>query len=240
MHAGAAAERLHQVGELRFCASLSLPAEATLRIFPRSGSTAWLARSRACLAEPPAESPSTMKISEPSAAVLVQSASLPGRRSLRTARLARDLLFLPPADALVGALDHEVEQLVGLRRVAGEPMIERVLDRLLDDALRLGGGQPVLGLALELGLADEHRQHGGGAHHHVLAGDRRRALALADALGVVLEAAQQRGCAGPTRACRRRGSGSCCSRTRRSRRRPPPRRSPIRPCRGCRSCRTGR
>ena len=38
-------------------------------------------------------------------------------------------------------------------------MVERVLDRVLDDARRLGGGQPVLGLALEFRLADEHREH---------------------------------------------------------------------------------
>ncbi len=46
-----------------------------------------MARSRACLAEPPALSPSTTKISEPSAALLVQSASLPGSRSFFTALL---------------------------------------------------------------------------------------------------------------------------------------------------------
>ena len=69
----------------RFCSSLSGVAEATFRIFPRSGRMAWVRRSRACLAEPPALSPSTMKISEPSAAWAEQSASLPGRRSLRVA-----------------------------------------------------------------------------------------------------------------------------------------------------------
>ena len=71
-------------------------------------------------------------------------------------------------------------------------MVEGVLDRLLDDALRLGGGEAVLGLALEFRFADEDREHGRGANHHVLAGDRGRALALADAFGVVLEATQQR------------------------------------------------
>ena len=40
---------------------------------------------RACFAEPPAESPSTMKISEPSAADDEQSASLPGSLSFLTA-----------------------------------------------------------------------------------------------------------------------------------------------------------
>ena len=71
-------------------------AEATLRILPRSGSIAWVSRLRACLAEPPAESPSTMKISVPSRASREQSASLPGRRSFRVAvlRPTSSLAFL--------------------------------------------------------------------------------------------------------------------------------------------------
>ena len=40
---------------------------------------AWYSRSRACLAEPPAESPSTRNNSVCCKSVLVQSASLPGR-----------------------------------------------------------------------------------------------------------------------------------------------------------------
>ena len=46
---------------------------------------AWLSRLRACLAEPPALSPSTMKISVPCLEFMLQSASLPGSRSLRVA-----------------------------------------------------------------------------------------------------------------------------------------------------------
>jgi len=60
---------------------LSAVAEATLRILPRMGRIAWILRLRACLAEPPALSPSTMKISVPSGSSLLQSVSLPGRRS---------------------------------------------------------------------------------------------------------------------------------------------------------------
>ena len=71
-------------------------------------------------------------------------------------------------------------------------MVERVLDRLFDDALRFGGRQPILGLALKFRLAHEHREHHGRAHHHVFGGDAGGALALADALGVILQAAQQR------------------------------------------------
>ncbi len=43
--------------------------------------------------------------------------------------LARDVLALAPAQALLGALDDEGEQVVGLRRVAGEPVVEPVAQR---------------------------------------------------------------------------------------------------------------
>src|SRR6185312_3290955 len=107
-------------------------------------------------------------------------------------RLARDFLLLAPADTLFGAFDHEVEELVGLERIARQPVVEGVLDRLLDDALSLGSGQAVLGLALEFRLAHEHREHHGGSRHCVFRGDAGGALALADALGVILQPAQQR------------------------------------------------
>jgi hypothetical protein len=82
---------------------------------------------------------------------------LAGQAQLSRRRLARDLFFLAPADALLGALDDEVEQTVGLHRVAGEPVVELILNGVLDDARRFGGRQAVLGLALEFRLADEHR-----------------------------------------------------------------------------------
>ena len=49
-----------------------------LMIFPRSGRIAWYVRSRPIFAEPPAESPSTMKSSADSGSLIEQSASLPG------------------------------------------------------------------------------------------------------------------------------------------------------------------
>ncbi len=133
-----------------------------------------------------------MKISEPGGLAVGAVGELAGQAEFPRRGLARNILFLAAADALLGAVDDEVEKLVGLLRIAGEPMVERVLDRVLDDALRLGGGEAVLGLALEFRLADEHRQHAAGADHDVFAGDPRRALALAGALGVVLQSAQQR------------------------------------------------
>src|SRR5262249_60581665 len=74
-----------------------------------------------------------------------------------------------------------------------EAGVERVPDRVLDDARGLAGWEPIFGLALEFWLTDEHRDHAGGAVHHVIAGHHGRALALAHALGMVLDALQKRG-----------------------------------------------
>ena len=140
-----------------FCASLSRVAEATLRILPRSGSIACDARSRACLAEPPAESPSTINSSEPCAEEFVQSASLPGSRSLRTAVLRATSFSVAAAQPLLGALDRPVEEFGRLARRGGEPMVERVANHVLDDARGFGRLQPALVLPLEFRLADEDR-----------------------------------------------------------------------------------
>ena len=68
---------------------LSNRARSTLRILPRSGSTAWFSRLRACLAEPPAESPSTMNSSDLAGSRSWQSASLPGSEATSSAPLRR-------------------------------------------------------------------------------------------------------------------------------------------------------
>src|SRR5262249_29176775 len=117
---------------------------------------------------------------------------LAGETQLAHRAFARDLLLLPAADAFLGALHHEIEELVRLHRVAGEPVIELVFHGVFDDAGGFRGRQPVLGLALELRLANEHRQHCGGAGHDVFARHLGGALALVDALGVVLEGARKR------------------------------------------------
>mmetsp|Transcript_23340 Transcript_23340/g.51045 ORF Transcript_23340/g.51045 Transcript_23340/m.51045 type:complete len:200 (-) Transcript_23340:211-810(-) len=76
---------------------------STFRIFPRSGRIAWNLRSRACLALPPALSPSTRKISVRSMSVEEQSASFPGsiddrstllRRTSSRARFAASAAFM--------------------------------------------------------------------------------------------------------------------------------------------------
>ena len=68
---------------------LSKRARSTLRILPRSGSTAWNSRLRPCLAEPPALSPSTMNISVLAGSRSWHSASLPGSELMSSAPLRR-------------------------------------------------------------------------------------------------------------------------------------------------------
>ena len=57
---------------------LSKRAFSTFRILPLSGRIAWKRRSRPCLADPPADSPSTMYSSLSAGSRSWQSASLPG------------------------------------------------------------------------------------------------------------------------------------------------------------------
>ena len=133
-----------------------------------------------------------MKSSVPSGRGVGAVGELAGQAQLLRRGLARDFLLGAAAQPLLGALDDEIQELVGLQRIARQPVVERVLDRLFDDALGFGGGEPILGLALEFRLAHEHREHHGSARHDVFGGDAGGALALADALGVILQAAQQR------------------------------------------------
>ena len=73
-----------------FSSTLARGALSTLRTFPRSGSIACRARSRPCLAEPPAESPSTTNSSLPALPGDVQSLSFPGRFRRFEVALLRD------------------------------------------------------------------------------------------------------------------------------------------------------
>src|SRR5215203_1730076 len=82
-----------------FSRSFSAVALATFRILPRNGRIAWVSRLRAALAEPPAESPSTRKISVPSAELFEQD-------------VARFLVAGQPVLEIVA--DDGLDQLVGL------------------------------------------------------------------------------------------------------------------------------
>ncbi len=69
------------------CSTSRVSASHVFRIFPRSGMMACVVRSRACLADPPAESPSTRNSSLRAGSWLTQSASLPGSAGPATMRL---------------------------------------------------------------------------------------------------------------------------------------------------------
>ena len=86
---------------------LSSLAFSTFKILPLSGSIACVARLLAVLAEPPAESPSTMYISQFSGFLSVQSASFPGSDVLSSAvfLLVRSLAFLAASLAICARSD---------------------------------------------------------------------------------------------------------------------------------------
>ena len=88
---------------------------------------AWVARSRACLAEPPAESPSTRNSSPRSGSWLTQSASLPGSAGPATMRL-RAIFWLSLKRCCALAI-ASMRDLLALVRMLVEPQRERVLDR---------------------------------------------------------------------------------------------------------------
>ena len=94
---------------------LSKRARSTLRILPRKGSTAWFSRLRACLAEPPAESPSTMKSSDLAGSRSWQSASLPGSDGhIERALAARELAGLAGGFARGGGFDDLADDDLGV------------------------------------------------------------------------------------------------------------------------------
>ncbi len=68
-----------------FPRSFSADALATFKILPLRGRIACVILFRACFAEPPAESPSTINISVPTAPFLLQSVNFPGRRNFLVA-----------------------------------------------------------------------------------------------------------------------------------------------------------
>src|SRR3546814_13497031 len=87
---------------------------------------------------------------------------LAGQAQLARCGLAALLLLLAPALALVGALDDALEQHAGPFGMAGEPVIEVILDRGLDQLARRHDDQLLLRLPLVLRVAADQRQLGVG------------------------------------------------------------------------------
>src|ERR1700716_2714701 len=108
---------------------LSNRAFSTFRIFPLSGRMAWKRRSRPCLADPPAESPSTMYSSLRAGSRSWQSASLPGNELPSSAPLrrtrARALGARAPGADQVASLAGSVAGPGGVDRLADDPLGDR-------------------------------------------------------------------------------------------------------------------
>jgi hypothetical protein len=177
--ARAAAERLDEVRDFLIGEDLLAVAEATFRILPRMGRIAWVLRSRACLAEPPALSPSTMKISVPAGSSALQSVSLPGRRSLRpeVAVLRLTSFSALRREALVHPLDHIGQQRLAALHIVGEEMVEMIAHRVFDKPLASGLVRRSLVWLWNCGsrMKTEHQLAAG---HHIV---RRDILRLLDA-----------------------------------------------------------
>ena len=155
-----------------FLSTRSMRAFSTLRILPRSGRTAWVWRSRPCLAEPPAESPSTMKISAKDGSLTEQSASLPGSGEFSSALLRRvRSRALRAADAGLRGLDGLADDRPRLARVLLQELRELGVDDVGDEALHARVAELGLRLTLELRVGELGGDDRGEPLAHVLAGE---------------------------------------------------------------------
>ena len=151
------------------------PTEAfcTLRILPRIGSSAWNSESRASLAVPSAESPSTMNSSARSTSVLRQSTSLAGSdddssaflrrcasRCCRAATRARDAPTTFSSTARAWPSDARLGR--------GEECGQLTLDRPGHQPRHRRRTQHLLGLTLELRLGQSYGHDRCQPLHHVV------------------------------------------------------------------------
>ena len=129
---------------------------SAFRTLPRSGRIACVWRSRPCLAEPPAESPSTMKSSDSAGSVEAQSASLPGRFRRWEIAVLRVTCWAAARRRLAGPRrqDDPADDLLGDGGVLVQPVLEGRADGAVDLRRDLGVVEPVLRLPLELRLED--------------------------------------------------------------------------------------
>ena len=75
------------------------------------------------------------------------------------------------ARAGMGGIVCSAEEAESVRDIVGKEMVEMVANAVFDQLRRLRAGQPVLGLALELRVADENAEHDFRAIHHIIGGD---------------------------------------------------------------------
>src|SRR5260370_10526480 len=80
---------------------------------------------------------------------------LAGKPQLAGCGLSRQLALLTAPLALLGPFGDALEKHPCGRRIGAQPMVEMILDGTLDQPCRLDRGQSLLGLALELRVADK-------------------------------------------------------------------------------------
>ncbi len=190
--------------------TLALPACSAFKTLPFRGSIAWMSRSRPCLAEPPAESPSTMKSSDSlgigavAVVKLARQVQPPADR-----RLAAHLRSSRPARfPRLGRLDHPRRDRVADALVLEQKVFERRPGHRLDLSLDFRIIEPSLGLALKLRLVHAHRQHGRQPFADILALDLHSLLHQVVRLHEPLHGRCRPRRASPAHACRRLGSES--------------------------------
>lgn len=196
--AGAAAERLDEIGDLLVGGELFAAGAADVQNLAAQGQDGLIGAVARLLGRAARRVTLDDEKFRIFRRVLGAVRQLAGQAQLAHGGLAVDFLFLAAAQALFGALDHPVEQLVRFARIAGEIMVEGIAQRVFNDALGLDGGELVLGLADEFRLADEDREHAGGRDHHVVGGDVLGALVLRQ-ISVIFEALGERDA--ETRSC---------------------------------------
>src|SRR3546814_15437936 len=73
--------------------------------------------------------------------------------------LARDLPLGAAGEALVHAVEHKAQQGAAAVHIVCKEVVEMILHRIFDKPRGFWTGEPVLGLALELRVADKDRTH---------------------------------------------------------------------------------
>ena len=144
-----------------FSSTLASATDSVFSTLPRSGRTACRSRSRPCFAEPPAESPSTMKSSVSSRSLLEQSLSLPGSVSRPLVAVLRDTAADAARDASRARAARTMRATICSATVRFElsHCSSAGPHGVVDVVLHLGVVQAVLGLTLELRLRDEDAEH---------------------------------------------------------------------------------
>ena len=79
--------------------------------------------------------------------------------SARRRGLALDFALGLAAKPVVDLFQNETHQSLAALHIVSKIMVKMVAHRVFDETRCLGRGQPVLGLALKLRVADKHRQH---------------------------------------------------------------------------------